>query len=149
MDAEKKTKVKIINGPNLNLLGNREKKIYGNDSLDDVFSYLKSICPEKVKLSFFTSNHEGEIIDEIHKSMGNIDYIILNPGALTHYSYSLHDAVTASRIKTIEVHISNIYNRENWRAKSVISPAVMGTISGLGTYVYRAALQYIMDNINN
>lgn len=139
-------KILIINGPNLNLLGNREEKIYGAKSFESILKSLKSIAKEKnVELDYFQSNHEGELIDKIHHSIGETDYIIINPGALTHYSYSLHDAILAAKIPTIEVHISNIYSREGWRAKSVISPAVKGVISGLGIEVYAVALNYLLD----
>jgi 3-dehydroquinate dehydratase-2 len=141
-------KVIIINGPNLNLLGQREEKIYGSRSFEDIKKELDEIAKDNVELLYFQSNHEGEIIDKIHKCIGNIDYIIINPGALTHYSYSICDAISACKIPTIEVHISNIYCREEWRAKSVISPAVIGVISGLGNHVYKSALTYIVDFIN-
>ena len=111
-------KILIINGPNLNLLGNREEGIYGIKSFEDVLKTLNGIAKEKnAALDYFQSNHEGELIDKIHHSIGKIDYIIINPGALTHYSYSLHDAILAAKIPAIEVHISNIYSREGWRAK--------------------------------
>ena len=139
-------KILIINGPNLNLLGNREEKIYGAKSFESILKSLKSIAKEKnVELDYFQSNHEGELIDKIHHSIGEIDHIIINPGALTHYSYSLHDAILAAKIPTIEVHISNIYSREGWRAKSVISPATKGVISGFGIKVYAVALNYLLD----
>jgi 3-dehydroquinate dehydratase-2 len=141
-------KILIINGPNLNLLGAREEKIYGEKSLDKIKEELDMIAEGKVSLSYFQSNHEGEIVDKIHESIGNIDFIIINPGALTHYSYSLYDAIVASKIKTIEVHISNISGREKWREKSVISPSVWGVIIGFGPDVYRIALSYIIDYIN-
>lgn len=136
--------VLIINGPNLNLLGKRETDIYDIKSFDQVYDELKIFSKKHgIELYYFQSNLEGEIIDKIHKSINKIDYIILNAGALTHYSYSLLDAIKASEIPTIEVHISNIFAREQWRAKSVISPAVTGIISGLGTQVYILALTYI------
>jgi 3-dehydroquinate dehydratase-2 len=139
-------KVCIINGPNLNLLGKREKEIYGDTSFDDIYNELKSYAESKnVELSYFQSNIEGEIIDKIHECMGKVDFIVINPGALTHYSYSIHDAITSSKIPTIEVHISNIFSREEWRKISVISPAAIGVISGLGLDVYKLALIYIAD----
>jgi len=141
-------KVIIINGPNLNLLGAREENIYGERSFDEIKKELDIIAEGKVKLSYFQSNHEGEIIDKIHECIGNVDFIIINPGALTHYSYSLYDAIVASKIKTIEVHISNISGREKWRGKSVVSPAAWGIIIGFGIDVYMIALSYIIDYIN-
>ncbi len=137
----------IINGPNLNLLGKREENIYGNKDIDSIRDEINVLAGDKVNIDFFQSNHEGEIVDKIHASIGNIDHIIINPGALTHYSYSIHDAIAASRIETIEVHISNIFRREDWRAKSVISPAVIGVISGFGTDVYKIALLHILESI--
>ncbi len=131
----------IINGPNLNLLGKREEKIYGNRSFDSILKELKSYSRDNnINLEYFQSNSEGIIIDKIHESIGKKDAIIINPGALTHYSYSLHDAIIASKIPAIEVHISNIYNREEWRKKSVISPAAKGIICGFGLDVYKLAL---------
>jgi 3-dehydroquinate dehydratase-2 len=141
-------KILIINGPNLDLLGTREEKIYGEKSFDKIKEELDRIAEGKVSLSYFQSNHEGEIIDKIHECIGNIDFIIINPGALTHYSYSLYDAIVASKIKTIEVHISNISGRERWREKSVISPSAWGVIIGFGPDVYRIALRYVIDYIN-
>jgi 3-dehydroquinate dehydratase II len=139
-------KVCIINGPNLNLLGKREEKIYGDLSFDEVLKDLKNYSGSKdVELSYFQSNIEGEIIDKLHECMGKIDFIIINPGALTHYSYSIYDAIISSRIPSIEVHISNIFSREEWRRKSVISPAVIGVISGLGVESYKLALVYIAE----
>ena len=137
-------KVCIINGPNLNLLGKREKEIYGEKSFEEVLNQLQELAQDKnMDLSYFQSNDEGEIINKIHECIGNIDYIVINPGAFTHYSYSIFDAILAVKIPTIEVHISNIFSREEWRKKSVISPACVGIISGLGLDVYRLALIHI------
>ncbi len=140
-------KVLIINGPNLNLLGRREENIYGNKDINSITGEINALAGDKIKVDHFQSNHEGEIVDKIHSGIGSIDYIIINPGALAHYSYSICDAIAASKIKTIEVHISNIFGREDWRAKSVISPAAAGVISGFGTDVYRIALLYILQSI--
>jgi len=137
-------KVIIINGPNLNLLGKREEKIYGEKSFDDLKKELEKISKGKAELLYFQSNHEGEIIDKIHQCIENVDFMIINPGALTHYSYGIRDAVVASKIPTIEVHISNIFAREEWRSKSVISSAVSGIIIGFGLDVYKIALQHII-----
>lgn len=139
-------KVCIINGPNLNLLGKREKEIYGDKSFEEVFNQLQEFAQSKsMALSYFQSNHEGEIINKIHECMGAMDYIVINPGAFTHYSYSIFDAILAVKVPTIEVHISNIFSREEWRKKSVISPACVGIISGLGLDVYRLALIHISE----
>ena len=139
-------KVYIINGPNLNLLGKRQKEIYGDKSFDEVFKQLQEFAQSKsMDLSYFQSNHEGEIINKIHECMDDMDYIVINPGAFTHYSYSIFDAILAVKVPTIEVHISNIFSREEWRKKSVISPACVGIISGLGLDVYRLALLHISE----
>lgn len=138
-------KILIINGPNLNLLGQREEEIYGSVDFDDILKALKETAVKNdAELDYFQSNHEGEIIDQMHSSMGNIDFIIFNPGALTHYSYSIHDAIKSVKIPTIEVHISNIYGRDKWRSKSVISPAAIGVITGFGLRVYAMALDFIL-----
>ena len=139
-------KVCIINGPNLNLLGKREKEIYGDKSFEEVFNQLQEFAQSKsMDLSYFQSNHEGEIINKIHECMGDMDYIVINPGAFAHYSYSIFDAILAVKIPTIEVHISNIFSREEWRKKSIISPACVGIICGLGLDVYRLALIHISE----
>jgi 3-dehydroquinate dehydratase II len=139
-------KILIINGPNLNLLGSREESIYGKMSFEDFLPELKQIAAAKdADMQYFQSNHEGEIIDKIHSAMGDTDHIILNPGALTHYSYSIHDAILASKIPVVEVHISNIFQRDDWRARSVISPAARGIISGFGLDGYKMALYYLLN----
>uniref|UniRef100_A0A7C5Z906 3-dehydroquinate dehydratase n=1 Tax=Caldicellulosiruptor owensensis TaxID=55205 RepID=A0A7C5Z906_9FIRM len=140
-------KVLVINGPNLNLLGIREKNIYGSVSYEDV---LKSISQKAQELGFevefFQSNHEGSIIDKIHSAYyEKVDAIIINPGAYTHYSYAIHDAIKAINIPTIEVHISNIHAREEFRHKSVIAPACTGQISGFGIKSYIIALYALKE----
>lgn len=140
-------KVLVINGPNLNLLGIREKNIYGSVAYEDV---LKSISQKAQELGFevefFQSNHEGEIIDKIHSAyFEKVDAIIINPGAYTHYSYAIHDAIKAVNIPTIEVHISNIHAREEFRRKSVIAPACTGQISGFGIKSYIIALYALKE----
>jgi 3-dehydroquinate dehydratase-2 len=137
----------IINGPNLNLTGKREESIYGDNSFESY--YNENLAPYSKKmdlnLEYYQSNHEGAIIDKIHSCIGIKDFIVINPGALTHYSYSIHDALSASKIPSVEVHISNIFSREKWRSNSVISPAVTGIISGFGLKSYMLALQYIAE----
>jgi 3-dehydroquinate dehydratase II len=140
----KMKKVAIINGPNLNLLGTREKSIYGEKSFETILADLKEYSNQNnIEIEYFQSNSEGDILDKLHSCAGNTDFIILNPGALTHYSYSIHDAILALKIPVIEVHISNIFAREQWRQKSVISPAAKAILSGLGIEVYKIALIYI------
>ncbi len=142
--------VLIINGPNLNLLGKRQENIYGNYKFEDILDDLKVFAKKhNIEIFYFQSNIEGEIINKMHDSIGKIDYIILNPGALTHYSYSIQDAITSINIPVIEVHISNIFSREEWRKKSVISPVARGIVCGLGTIVYKMALFYIIESTKN
>lgn len=137
-------KVAIINGPNLNLLGTREKSIYGEKNFETVLADLKDYSNQNnIELEYFQSNSEGDILDRLHSYSGNVDFVIMNPGALTHYSYSIHDAILAVKIPVVEVHISNIFAREQWRQKSVISPAAKAVLSGLGIEVYKIALIYI------
>ncbi|NLM74153.1 MAG: type II 3-dehydroquinate dehydratase [Clostridiaceae bacterium] len=135
-------KVRVINGPNLNLLGVREPDIYGKKSLQFIEESLKKEAQDYgIQIDFYQSNHEGGIIDSIHQAFElKYDGIIINPGAYTHYSYAIRDAISAVGIPCVEVHISNIHNREDFRAKSVIAPACLGQISGFGADSYSAAL---------
>lgn len=136
------SKYLIINGPNLNMLGIREPGIYGGDTLEDVYELIRTNAKRLgCDVDFFQSNIEGEIINAIHSSMGNYDGIIMNPGAFTHYSYAIHDALTSVNVPCIEVHISNIHKREEFRHKSVTAPACRGQICGIGTYGYVLALE--------
>jgi len=135
-------KILIINGPNLNLLGKREPTFYGQNSLEEVNHFVKDYF-KKVNIDFHQSNHEGEIIDKIHKADQNYSGIVLNAGAYTHYSIAIRDAIEAISIPVIEVHISNIAKREEFRHKSVISDVVEGSIIGLGVYGYVLAVQAI------
>jgi len=140
-------KILVINGPNLNLLGIREKDIYGSTNYNKLLEIISKKANElNLNTLFFQSNHEGEIIDRIHKALDeNIDGIIINPGAYTHYSYAIHDAIKAVNIPTIEVHISNIYAREEFRKRSVIAPACVGQISGFGIKSYIIALYALKE----
>lgn len=131
----------VIHGPNLNLLGTREPEIYGSMNMQDINDDLQKQADEAgVHIDFFQSNHEGEIIDKLHEARGRYDYIILNAGAYTHYSIAIRDALAAIEIPTIEVHISNIHQREEFRHHSVIAPVVIGQICGFGLESYKAAL---------
>lgn len=135
-------KVLVINGPNLNLLGQREKEIYGKETLEDIARKMNAEAMKlNIDLSFIQTNHEGEIIDKIHESKGKIDIIIINPGAYTHYSIAIRDAIKAVEIPAIEIHLSNIHAREEFRSKSVIAPVCVGQISGLGSTGYMLALK--------
>ena len=136
-------KILIINGPNLNLLGTREPEIYGRLTLNDIDTQLKNKAEQlKVEIECFQSNCEGEIVDKIGLAKNKFDAIIINPAAYTHTSVAIRDALTSVSIATIEVHISNIYSREEFRHKSFISPACIGQISGLGIDGYLLALEY-------
>lgn len=131
----------VIHGPNLNLLGTREPEIYGSMTMQDINEDLQKQAKEAdVNIDFFQSNHEGKIIDKLHDARGRYDYIILNAGAYTHYSIAIRDALAAIEIPTIEVHISNIHQREEFRHHSVIAPVVVGQICGFGLDSYKAAL---------
>ncbi len=135
-------KVLVINGPNMNLLGKREPEIYGSADLQELEGLIaKEAEALGIEVEFFQSNHEGEIIDAIHKvGAEKKEGIILNAGAFTHYSYAIHDAIKGTGVRAVEVHMSNICAREEFRSKSVIAPACMGQISGFGINSYIAAL---------
>lgn len=133
-------KLKIINGPNLNLLGTREPEVYGNFTFKDYFEELKQLFPE-IELDYFQSNIEGEIINEIQNGENKYDGIILNAAGYTHTSVSIADAVKAVIIKIIEVHISNIFSREEFRHISLIAPNANGSIIGFGLDSYRLAIE--------
>ena len=137
-------KIAIINGPNLNLLGTRETDIYGMQTFEDYFTFLKAKYTN-VEFTYFQSNIEGELINEIQRAGFECHGIILNPGGYTHTSVAIGDAITAIPTKVIEVHISNIINREDFRKISFVSAAAKGTISGLGIRGYELALQYFIE----
>lgn len=142
-------KVAVINGPNLNLLGTREPDIYGSITLDQINESLLELAKRyQVDLEFFQSNHEGDLVDAIHRADADADCIILNPAAYTHYGIALRDAVAAVRIPTIEVHLSNIHAREDFRKTSVIAPVAAGQISGFGPASYRVAFYAALELIN-
>ncbi len=137
-------KILVINGPNLNLLGKREPHIYGNDTLEDIYKNMRFLNPN-YNIQGVQSNHEGELIEHIHSTLSNdIDWIIINPAAFTHTSIALRDALLAVKIPFIEVHLSNIHQREEFRHKSYFSDIAKGVICGFGAYGYIMALKYIM-----
>ncbi len=135
-------KIIVINGPNLNLIGSREPEVYGTVTLAEIAA---AVIEEAQRLGmeadFIQTNHEGEIIDKIHEARRKYDFIILNPGAYTHYSIAIRDAVKAVELPCIEVHLSNIHAREEFRSKSVIAPVCTGQISGFGANSYIIALK--------
>jgi 3-dehydroquinate dehydratase II len=134
--------ISLIHGPNLNLLGTREREVYGGDSFDDINRSIKQRAQLlEAEVRIIQSNHEGEIIDAIQDARSWADAIIINPGAFTHYSYAIRDAITAVRMPCIEVHLSNVYARESFRHHSVIAPVCVGQIAGLGPTGYLLALE--------
>ena len=136
-------KIAVINGPNLNLLGVREKSIYGDTSFDSYFAGLKSRF-ENLELTYFQSNCEGSIIDEIHRVGFDVDGIVLNAGAYTHYSIAIADAIRAVKAPVVEVHISNVHSREEYRHVSMIAPACRGVIAGFGLKSYDLAVEALL-----
>lgn len=133
-------KIEVINGVNLNMLGTREKQIYGEQTLEQINAEIQEFCKAKgIEVCFYQSNIEGEICERIQKS--DADGIVLNAGAYTHYSIAIRDAIVASEKKVIEVHISNIFAREEFRQKSVIAPVCCGTICGFGKKGYTLAIE--------
>ena len=136
----------VLNGPNLNLLGTREPEVYGTDTLQDIENKLQSIAQENnVKIDFYQSNSETDLIDALHKSkQDDVNFIIINPGAFTHTSIALRDAFLGVNIPFIEVHISNIYSREEFRKKSFLSDISQGLITGLGVSGYEFALLSVL-----
>ncbi len=140
-------KVFLIHGVNLNMTGIREKGIYGTDTLSDIVEKIKAYGEKKgVEIKSFQSNYEGRIVDIIHSAYKNADAIIINPGAYTHYSYAIRDAVASVDVPTYEVHISNIYEREDFRKISVIAPVCKGQIYGNGINGYFEAIDMVADN---
>lgn len=136
----------IINGPNLNLLGSREPEIYGKSGYETLVETVKAAAlGMDSQADVFQSNHEGDIIDRIHSARGVYDGIVINPGAYTHYSYAILDALKAVDVPAVEVHISNIHKREEFRHKSVTAAGCVGQICGLGIYGYIAAMGYLWE----
>ena len=139
-------KLLVINGPNLNMLGLREPGVYGNDTLESINKEILSKAKEKgIEVNFFQSNIEGEIINKIHSAMGVYDGIIINPGAYTHYSIAIRDAIASVNVPAVEVHLSNIHKREQFRHTSVTAPVCTGQITGFGKKGYIMALEAFCD----
>ena len=139
-------KVLIINGPNLNLLGIRETDVYGTETLSDIENWLlDTVGSNDHEIDWYQSNHEGEIIDKIHMCINNYNSIIINPGAYTHYSYAIRDAIISVKIPTVEVHLSDIKNREEFRKHSVIEDICIAQVTGQGKNGYLKAFQILLN----
>lgn len=140
-------KIYVINGPNLNFLGIREPNVYGSNSYEELCNYINSEAEKlNAEIEIYQSNIEGEIVDFIQKAHKNADAIVINSGAYTHYSIAIYDAVKSVNLPTVEVHLSNIYNREEFRHKSVVAPACIGQISGFGFLGYKLAIEALLNN---
>ncbi len=134
-------KVMVIQGPNLNMLGIREQQIYGPMKLEDIHTQMRAFAQANgMEIEFFQSNFEGEIIDKIQECLGDADGIIINAGAYTHTSIAIRDAIAAVQLPTIEVHLSNVYRREEFRQKSMLAPVCAGVITGFGPFSYHLAM---------
>lgn len=144
-----KRKILILNGPNLNLLGKRETDVYGQQDFESFYSALKKNFEDEVTLEYYQSNVEGELINKLHEMGFSLDGIIFNPGGYTHTSVAIHDAIKAIKSPVIEVHISNIHAREDFRHVGLTSAACVGVISGFGLWSYEMALQFLLDNYNS
>jgi len=141
--------VLLLNGPNLNLLGHRDPTQYGTSSLGDIEAALVALGSDLgVEVVCWQSNHEGELIDALHRAQDDCHGVVINPGALAHYSYALRDAVESVRIPCVEVHISNIHAREPFRHTSVTAPVMHGVISGCGTVGYELALRAVLARLD-
>ncbi len=141
-------KILLINGPNMNMLGIRQPEIYGRDTLETIEALTKAKAEELgYECECFQSNYEGAVVEAIHKAYGRIDGIVMNPAALTHYSYAVADAVSAVGIPTIEVHMSDIHSRESFRHNSVILPYCIGQVAGHGKYSYTIAVEKLAAHL--
>ena len=139
----------VLNGPNLNLLGVREPEVYGSDTLDDIIGELTTIAAERdAELRHVQSNHEGALIDALHDARDWADGVIFNPGAYTHYSIALRDAVTSSELPVVETHLSNVHAREEFRHHSVLSGVCLGVVLGFGKHSYAAALDALVRHLD-
>ena len=142
-------RILVLHGPNLKLLGTREPEIYGYTTLDDINTMIAARAAEAgIETAFYQSNHEGDLVDAIQQANHKFDFIIFNAAAFTHYSIAIRDAIAAIDVPVIEVHISNIHQREEFRHTSVLAPVAMGQICGLGVESYLAALEAIIYKLN-
>jgi 3-dehydroquinate dehydratase-2 len=143
-------KILVLHGPNLNLFGRREPHIYGTTTLAQINERLGALAQELgVELEILQSNHEGVLVDKLHECIDSVDGALLNPAALTQHGVSLHDAIKAMPFPVLEIHLSNLATREEWRHRSIISPAVRGTIQGLGWRSYLAGLRALVELVHD
>ncbi len=144
-------KILVLHGPNLNLLGTREPGVYGPETLDDVNGRLRDLAAEEnVELRIVQSNHEGTLIDELHAAReAHFDGVLINPGALTHYSYALRDAIAAIALPTVEVHLSNVHKREEFRHHSMLAPVCLGQVLGFGWQSYLLGLRGLLAHLRS
>jgi 3-dehydroquinate dehydratase-2 len=143
-------KILVIHGPNLNLLGTREPEVYGSATLEEINERLRAYAADKsIEVRTFQSNYEGAIIDAIHQASGWADGLVINPGAYTHYSYAIRDAIAAIGLPTVEVHLSNVHAREDFRHLSVIAPVCLGQIAGFGWQSYVLGVEALIRLVKN
>lgn len=140
------TKIHVLNGVNLGALGTRRPEVYGGQTLADIEKRLAGEFPE-VEFEFRQTDYEGEMVGWVREAGNSADALLINPGAWTHYSYALHDALEAAEVPKVEVHISNIHKREEWRRRSVVSPAVDASVVGMGVFGYKAAVEYVVASL--
>lgn len=144
-------KILVLHGPNLNLLGTREPEVYGRETLDDINARLREFAArENIELRITQSNHEGVLIDELHKARAEgFDGVLINPGALTHYSYALRDAIAAIALPTVEVHVSNVHKREEFRDRSVVAAVCVGQVIGFGWRSYLLGWEGLIEKVKS